>query len=51
MEYFTIEEMIKLNVGKHIVQGYMNLIYELYADALIESEKLRKDEQQNLIDY
>lgn len=51
MEYFTIEEMIKLNVGQHIVKGYMNLIYELYADALIESEKLRKDEQQKLIDY
>lgn len=49
MEFFSIEEMIKLNIGDTIVKNYMNLLVKLYEEAMLKYDELDNQEKQNLL--
>lgn len=51
MEFLSIQTMIKLNVGESIVKGYMDLLMNLYNEALSDYKKLKTSEEENLINY
>lgn len=51
MEILSIESMIKLNVGEHIVKGYMDLLVKLYSEAILDYDKMKTQEEENLIHY
>jgi len=49
MEFFSIEEMIKLNVGETIVKNYMNLLMKLYEEAMLKYNEIDVIEKNNLL--